>query len=514
LREIGAFGERTENYEYTNGWGWDDEYGEERAWGDDSWVAEIDSLFERINDFYEAGDYAQARKSYEKLFEIYLGGSEEGRFSGHEQDEMMETDLEETGLRYLRSIYLSEKPSSRPEALLKGITNLSYLSRNTAIHGMIHVSMEDLPELDEFGKQWIDYLKKQKENHIVTNLLKEAVRLFEGIKGLETVALERGHQFPGAFVEWLEVLKKDGNYHEMVRVAKLGLETLSDRLTIRGQIADYLHQAASRLGQQDLVEKSLKEALYASPSLSRLLNLLDHAKTTQQKVNYLIGALARFEKIRKRTEKKGLLETNFNRSPDLYENDIPENLEIHCYLLKGDYAKAAGLMPSSKPLGWSTGDSPNAILVPFFLYARWDQERKLTPNIADLWKDATDIPIEFGIFSQEDSDPGDLGKRLRDHLEKALKEFPIPEKEQDEYFLAAEKAALKRVDAIVGEKHRRSYWKAAQLLLAFAETYWSNGEADKGQRLINRFKEKYNRHHAFKTELQKAAKKSKLFSIS
>lgn len=513
LREIGAFGERTENYEYTNGWGWDDEYGEERAWGDDSWVAEIDSLFERINDFYEAGDYALAVKAYEKLFEIYLGGNEEGRFSGHDQDEMLETDLEEAGLKYLRCIYMSEKPLSRPEALLRGISGLSYLCRNTTIHGMIHVSMEDLPELDQFGKEWIEYLKKQKENRIVTDLLKEAVRLFGGIKGLEALALERGHQFPGVFVEWLEALKKDGNYQEMVRVAKLGLETLSDRLTIRGQIADYLHQAASRLGQQDLVEKSLKEALYASPSLSRLLNLLDHAKTTQQKVNYLIGALARFEKIRKRTENKDLLETNFNRSPDLYENDIPENLEIHCYLLKGDYAKAAGLMSSSKPLGWSTGDSPNAILVSFFLYARWDQERKLTPNIADLWKDATDIPIEFGIFSQEDSDPGDLGKRLRDHLEKALKEFPIPEKEQDEYFLAAEKAALKRVDAIVGEKHRRSYWKAAQLLLAFAETYWSNGEADKGQKLINRFKEKYNRHHAFKTELQKAAKKSNLFSI-
>ena len=514
LREIGAFGERTENYEYTNGWGWDDEYGEERAWGDDSWVAEIDSLFERINDFYEAEDYPLAGKAYEKLFEIYLGGNEEGRFSGHDQDEMMETNLEEAGLRYLRSIYMSEKPLSRPEALFRGISGLSYLCRNTTIHGMIHVSMEDLPELDQFAKEWIEYLKKQKENHIVTNLLKEAVRLFEGIKGLETLALERGHQFPGAFVEWLEVLKKDGNYHEMVRVAKLGLETLSDRLTIRGQIADYLHQAASRLGQQDLVEKSLKEALYASPSLSRLLNLLDHAKTTQQKVNYLIGALARFEKIRKRTENKEPSEIAFNRSPDLHENQVPENLEIHCYLLKGDYAKAVSLMSSSKPLGWNSGDIPNAVLVPFFLYARWDQEKKLTGNIADLWKDATDVPVHFGTFSQEAPISGDLGKRFRDHLEKALKEFPIPEKEQDEYFLAAEKAALKRVDAIVGEKHRQSYWKAAQLLLAFAETYWSAGKADKGQKLVDRFKEKYHRHSAFRVELQKAAKKSIPFSIS
>jgi tetratricopeptide (TPR) repeat protein len=246
LREIEAFGRRAENYEYTTGWGWDDDYGEERAWGDDSWVEEIGSLFERINDFYEAGDYALAKKAYEKLFEIYLAGNEEGRFSGHDQDEMVGTDLEEAGLKYLRSIYLSEKPSSRPEALLRGINTLSYLSQNTTIHGVIHASMEDLPELDQFGKHWIEYLNKQKENRIVTNLVKEAVRLFEGVKGLEALALEKGHQFPGAFVEWLEALKNDKNYREMIRVARLGLEKLSDRLVIRARIADYLHEAAKK----------------------------------------------------------------------------------------------------------------------------------------------------------------------------------------------------------------------------------------------------------------------------
>ena len=31
LREIDAFGERAANYEYTTGWGWDDDYGWERA---------------------------------------------------------------------------------------------------------------------------------------------------------------------------------------------------------------------------------------------------------------------------------------------------------------------------------------------------------------------------------------------------------------------------------------------------------------------------------------------------
>jgi len=513
LREIEAFGERAENYEYSTGWGWDDEYGEERAWGDDSWVAEIDSLFDRVGDFYEAGDYALARKSYEKLLEIYLESSQEGRFSGHDQDEMMGTDLEEVGLKYLRSIYLSEKPSSRPEALLKGITNLSYLSRNATIHGMIHVSLEDLPDLDQFGKQWIDYLKRQKENRIITDLLKEAVRLFQGTKGLETLAMEKGDQFPGAFIEWLEVLKKEKNYPEMIRVARLGLERLSDRLAIRARIADYLYEAAGHLDQKDLIEKSLKEALYASPCLSRLLSLLGHAKDKREKVEFLDGALARFGEIRKRTKKSDPLLEDFRRSPDLQENYVSENLKIYGYLLKGDYASAIDFMSLSQPLGWSSGDSPNAILVPFFLYARWNQEKTLTANIADLWKDATDLPIHFGNSYQEDSASVELGTRLRAHLENVLKESPIPEKELDEYFLAGQKAAFKRVDGIVGEKHRQSYWKAAQLILVVAETYWSNGKADQGQNIIYRLKEKYHRHSAFKTELQKAAKKSKLFSV-
>jgi hypothetical protein len=513
LQEIEAFGNRAADYEDTTGRGWDNEYGEERAWGDDSWVAEIDSFFGRINNFYEAGNYSVARKAYEKLLEIYLEGSQEGHFSGYDQDETMETDLEETGLKYLRSIYLSEKPSSRPEALFNGITNLSHLAGNATIHGMIHVSMEDLPELDQFGEQWIDYLKKQKTDRITTDLLKEAVRLFQGVRGLETLALEKGDHFPGVFVEWLEALKKEENYSEMVRAAKIGLERLSDRLRIRARIADYLYEAAKQLGKKALVEESLKEALYASPSVSRLLNLLDHAKDTEQKVEYLDGALGRCEELKKRMGKSDFLQANFNQSPDLFENDLPENLEVYCRLLKGDYAKASDLISPSKPLGWSSGSSPNAILIPFFLYVRWDNEKKLTANIADLWKDATDAPIRLGEFHQGDSTSGELGPRLRAHLENVLREFPVPEKEREEYFKAAEKAAFKRVEGIVGGKHRKSYWKAAQLLLAVAETYWSNSKTGEGQKLVSRIKEKFNRHSAFRAELQKAAKKSKLFSV-
>lgn len=513
LRDIQAFGKRAANYEYTTGWGWDDRIREERAWGDDRWVGEIDSLFERINDFYEAGEYALARKAYKELFEIYLIGNEESHFSGYNHDEMISTDLEETALKYLRCVYLTEKSLSRPEALLGAIKNLSYLSSNLNIHGMIHVSLEDLPELDQFGKQWIDYLEKQRGDRIVTDLLREAVRLFEGIKGLEKLAIEKGHQFPGSFVDWLDSLKKEKNYKDMIRVASMGLETLSDRLAIRAKIADYLYEAANQLKEEKLIENSLKEALYASPSLSRLLNLLDHAKSLGQRIEFLNEALTRFKKIKKRKNKSARPSWDFNMSSDLLENYLPENLEMYCHLLKGDYSKVVSLMSPSVSLGWSSGSVPNAFAVPFFLYARWKHDKSLTANMDDLWKETVDISLHAYDNWEEHKASTGLAQRSRTYFENILREFPIPEKDLEEYFLTAEKISLKRVDAIVGEKHRKSYWKAAQLLFAISEVYWSLGEEKKGQNLINRYKEKYNRHSAFKAELEGAAKKSKLFSV-
>jgi hypothetical protein len=93
-----------------------------------------------------------------------------------------------------------------------------------------------------------------------------------------------------------------------------------------------------------------------------------------------------------------------------------------------------------------------------------------------------------------------------------LKETPFREDEKEEYFHRDEKKALKRIDAIVGNRHRQSYWKAAQLLLAVAEVYWSNGESTQGQKIIDRIREKYRRHSAFRQELRMRAKKSGLFS--
>jgi hypothetical protein len=138
--------------------------------------------------------------------------------------------------------------------------------------------------------------------------------------------------------------------------------------------------------------------------------------------------------------------------------------------------------------------------------------------MADLWNQATLVRTlihddwEFDDYHEE-LESGDLGSRFRAYLENALLDQPIAEKDLEKYFQSAEKAARKRIDAIVSNKFRKSYWKAAQLILAIAETYWSNGELDEGQKLIDHFRGKYSRHSAFKSELKVMAAKSRLFSV-
>jgi len=112
IKEIEEFEKRAKDYEFTNGWGWDHNYRDERAWGDDSWAPEIDGLFGRVDDFYEAGDYQFARHAYKLLLDIFYTGIEEGQFSGYEHKDMIDTDIHETTLKYFRCLYLTEKMSS------------------------------------------------------------------------------------------------------------------------------------------------------------------------------------------------------------------------------------------------------------------------------------------------------------------------------------------------------------------------------------------------------------------
>jgi hypothetical protein len=520
LKEIESFSRRVEKSEFTDGWGWDDDHRDERAWGDDGWVAEMDGLFDRVLDIYEEGNHQTARKAFESLLDIYRGGLDENKLSGYDHDEMIETDLNEATLKYLRCIYLTEAPADRSPTIWNALSRFSQDARDLNIHGMINVDMKELPQLEDFGQRWLEFLKKQKVSSLSAGLIREAVRLFQGIKGLETLATEDGLKYPGAFIEWLEALSDKNEYEKMIRAASLGLERLPTHLRIRSKIADYLHEAAIRLKKKDLLARSLKEALFADPCLKRLLNTLDNAGNREERNKILDETLALFEVPPKKKSGERTWEEDW--SPDFLEREVPGNLGIQCRLLKGDYEIAAALLEKSKPLGWSAGEDPGVLGVPFFLLAEWNQGRTPTANLSSMWNDATDPTLTFSYNDDEwDEDENRPGRpkpkkadlRFRKYLEGILMERPPRTAEKEKYFNRAENTALKRIEAIVGNKRRKSYWKAAELLLAVAEVYWSNDQANDGRMLIDRVIDKYSRHSAFRDELRTRARKSGIYTV-
>ena len=87
--------------------------------------------------------------------------------------------------------------------------------------------------------------------------------------------------------------------------------------------------------------------------------------------------------------------------------------------------------------------------------------------------------------------------------------------EQEEFYLkwCSDEIGC-RIDAIVSNQHRGSYHKAAGLLAAMAETLANREEKQEGMDLIERYRNKYPRHTAFKSEITQALQTSGLFDVN
>jgi hypothetical protein len=90
-------------------------------------------------------------------------------------------------------------------------------------------------------------------------------------------------------------------------------------------------------------------------------------------------------------------------------------------------------------------------------------------------------------------------------------EEPNIDNEQEDFYLKWCRDEIgRRVDAIVSNQHRGSYHKAAGLLVAMAETLADRGEKQDGMGFIEKYKNKYSRHTAFKREVACAVQASGL----
>lgn len=68
----------------------------------------------------------------------------------------------------------------------------------------------------------------------------------------------------------------------------------------------------------------------------------------------------------------------------------------------------------------------------------------------------------------------------------------------------------KRVDAIVSNRYRHNYYKAADLIAAMSETLANMNRLDESSAFPELYRARYPRHSAFKAELSRALKEADL----
>ncbi len=504
MDEIEAFTQRVKNGDYCDGWGWDDAIYDERDWGDESWAEEMDEFFLQARSLLLQEEYPLAVEAYRKLFDILALGEEPGHLPGDpDSASMLTVDLNEQVALYLRAVYLSTPFQERATAFYEGMRRCRYLAREINLKNVVDALDSTLPDYEEFLAAWLDFLADQPHIHAQVpfgslfsfdtgKLLREAVFLKGGIPALAEFARQHGDRHPQAFLDWIQALGMEADTDTLLRVARDGLSRIPRDHKVRAQVAETISRVGEKLHDHELKLEGVRESFYSNPSLGYLLDL------------YLTAMeCGRFEEIRDETEQRTmeLLAAKKNpagnalQSRDQAASSASEGLFAHTLLLGGRLEQVCEMCKEKGPLGWSSRENPCAVLVTFLLLVL----SKENVHVKMISKQREEAIRNTNYYVGEDY------LKKYQQVSGVIKESIQLSEEQDEFYLEwCIDVIGRRVDAIVSNKHRKSYDKAAELLVAMAETLANRGEIDQGRELIERYRSKYSRHTAFKSELARA----------
>jgi hypothetical protein len=194
---------------------------------------------------------------------------------------------------------------------------------------------------------------------------------------------------------------------------------------------------------------------------------------------------------------------------------IDKSALAHAYLLSNEWEAAHRLAVAEKPLGWSSSNNPQGLVVAFFLVALSGKLPDALPvNLGRLWREALGYSAGFGSpgWGELDETMGARAKEtpLLNQLNAAYAELllnaPLSEEQQKSYLTWCLEVIMKRVNGIVGGQHRRSYGKAAALASAGIEVLRLRGDDRAAQTLLDEVRGRFPRHRAFQGELNAAIK--------
>ncbi len=529
LGEIDALVERLRTGRYVHGWGWDPEIYEERAFGDDSWADEMDDLFAAANAAFLAGDMELAREALGRLLGAFdLEGETEAFCGPASAQEMVSVDLGEAKARSLRAIYEATPPSERPAALQDAIEEMRFIGGHASLASIDEARRAQMPGLDAFLPAWIAHLhsiegaaqRGSPRARELARLLSEAAEWHGGADGLGQLARSRGALDPDVHRNWVDALIRTGRNRDAAGAAGQALCTLEPRGEARAAIAERLARLAASTGDDDGALEARRERWRAAPSTWRLIALIDIAT-----------ALEHVERVLAQEAEWALAP----RQPGADERNVTnDRLVCELLLLANRVEQALKTAEVAEPLGWSRGNHPGPIVVPYLLVAATGPEIKPELLIAAGSRVAPPEHCE-PLLAQElehidrdgwvggdrwDDEPPGLALDERYRSIPAEKRLPswllgaaigarsAPRHERERWLGCAAALVEERVNSIVSAKHRGAYERAARLTVACGEAIALARDRDHGVVFVTDARERFPRHHAFRSELNRATEAS------
>ncbi len=375
----------------------------------------------------------------------------------------------------LNSIFFTSEKEQRANELLNGFHLFSSeISEDFNVKTVMNCDAPVLPEWDEFIIDWIKILQIKKE-HWTNYLLMESLASFRELKDQMDIVLQIGstnHEFIQLTLEYL--LQKEA-YTELETVINYAFDVLpaGNERSLTGKI---LVELGKLRKNEDWVIRGATECFTSRPALQTYEIFISY-HMNYQKVKEAKELLQEMAKDWKKNLEK---EKNDQQYASYKQNDYILQallfLEEFDFLIK--YCDGFG------QLEWEYGYNPKRIVI--------------SDMIALLIKNWDTLPYtkQFLTSFLKNENLEILKGTLNYFAETKVKEKINKEK----YYSWVKNNIETRIDAILGEKDRKNYWKAALLLKALKELQTEMENEWKAKETEEIFLKKYSKLRAFQSE--------------
>ena len=453
---------------------------------------ELGSFFDDAERLFLDDRLEDARKVYEALFSLIRNIKEEAYFSHPD-----EIDIREARARYCRCVYETSNADKRLDEFIEAMEvdvfklyhENEYDEDYPLMQDVIDAKPGEMEDLESFLPAWKKSLIKRGTKGRPAGLLLETVNRLEGISSVSRLAKKWKNSQPQGYLFWLNILKKENDQKDIIRVSTEGLKALKEGKS-RERVAEFMIDAANELNDAKHVLLGKREGFFSYMSDQNLLDLVAES-TIQGKRDNELDTVIKFFKAR----------NSINEEKDLYARAL---------LMAGKLNEAVAMAKNEKSVGWSYGSNAGVVFGSVLSVLAGHSEKAGTIKTL-LSGYANNISVYSERFSIDDG----KGTSFYDEIINGLKQKKDANSQATESLSWAEKIGKMRIDHIVSNKHRRAYERAAQVLGSLAEAYIAMDKKSKAVKILHKYyNEKYNRFSAFRREVKAVVNDSDLLRNS